>query len=460
MFYHEETIAAISTPQGTGGIGIVRISGTEAFSIAERIFKGKRIFRDIKTHTVNFGKIIHPLTEEIIDEVILTKMEAPHTFTKENIIEINCHGSVYTVRKILEMIISMGARLATAGEFTKRAFLNGRIDLSQAEAVIDVINSKTEISSKAAIIQLEGKLSEKIRIIRKKLITLLAHIEVTVDYPEEDVEEITAQKVYDESRLLQAELSKLAKSFDRGRLIRDGLNLVIAGRPNVGKSSLLNELSGKNKAIVSEIPGTTRDIVEDIINIGGFPVRVSDTAGIRETNNEIEKIGVERAKDALTKADLVAVIVDLNDGLTMEDLKIIEDIKDSKVIILANKSDIAKPSQIEELKDKLPNFEILEVSAKTGQGIVELENKIADMMQSGEISSDNDILITNVRHKYLIDKSIESIEEACMAFKAGMPLDCLSIDVKNSAEFLGQIIGESINEDVLKEIFSRFCIGK
>lgn len=460
MLLKEDTIAAISTPQGTGGIGIVRMSGTDSFKIASEIFVGNKKFATIKSHTVSFGKIVNPVTKEILDEVLITKMEKPKTYTREDVVEISCHGSTVTVRRVLELLIKMGARLAEAGEFTKRAFLNGRIDLSQAEAVIDVINSKTDESSRSAVNQLEGKLSEKIREARKRLIELLAHIEVTVDYPEEDIEEITADKVYEEASVIKGELRKLSLSFERGRFIREGINLVIAGRPNVGKSSLLNELSGKNRAIVSDIPGTTRDIVEDYISINGIPVRVVDTAGIRETEDVIEKIGVQRAKDALKNADLVAVIIDAAGGITEEDKNVLDSVKDLNVIILINKTDIATVEEIKDLKEKFESYEIFEISAKTGHGIEVFEEKIASMVRTGKLSGESEILVTNVRHKILIDRAVESIDEALKAYDLGMPLDCLSIDIKNSAEYLGNIIGESVTDDVLKEVFSRFCLGK
>lgn len=459
--YREDTIAAISTAQGAGGIGIIRISGDSAFEIASKIFKGKKPFDEIKSHTINFGRIIRPENGEVVDEVLLTKMKKPNTFTREDVVEINCHGGIIVVKTILELLLKLGSRLAEPGEFTKRAFLNGRMDLSQAEAVIDIINAKTEASTKAAVDQLEGRLSRKIKEVRGKLIELIAHIEVTVDYPEHDIEEITGEKVYEDALQIQVDLNKLLQGFEKGRIIREGLSLVIIGRPNVGKSSLLNELAGKNKAIVTDIPGTTRDIIEEYINVNGIPVKITDTAGIRETEDVVEKIGVEKAKKALENADLIVIMVDASAGISEEDLEIARQVGDRKFILLVNKVDIAAISDVDSIVKRFEGaFKIIRTSIKEGTGIEELENTIEQMFTKGEINTENDILVTNVRHKDLLEKALISIKDACIAYEAGMPLDCITIDIKNAAEYLGQVTGESVNEDIMHEIFSRFCIGK
>jgi len=460
MNFNDDTITAISTAQGTAGIGIIRISGNRSFEIAENIFSGKHKIVDLKTHTLSYGKIINPSKREVIDEVLITKMNKPHTFTREDIIEINCHGGMVVIKKILDLILKEGARMAEPGEFTKRAFLNGRIDLSQAEAVIDLINAKTDESSKAAVQQLEGKLSIKIREVRKKLIELIAHIEVTVDYPEHDIDEVTGLAVYNESIILKNKMHEIIKDFDKGRILREGINIVIVGKPNVGKSSLLNELAGKNKAIVTDIPGTTRDIIEEYINISGIPSRITDTAGIRETEDFVEKIGVEKAEKAIDFADLVILMLDACSGLESEDSRILEKARNKKMIILINKIDKVNEKAIKEIEDKVKGRTVIKTSILENIGISQLEKKITELFIKGEINSDNEILITNIRHKNLIDRAIESIEEARVSYESGMPLDCMTIDIKNSAEYLGQITGESVSEDVMKEIFSRFCIGK
>lgn len=455
--HDSDTIAAISTAHGTGGIGIVRISGERAFEIAARLFRGRKRFEDIKSHTVSAGKIADPGTGEVLDEVLLIKMAKPHTFTREDVVEIDCHGGMVVQRRILELIIKEGARLAGPGEFTMRAFLNGRLDLTQAEAVIDLINSKTDEASKAAVNQLEGRLSDRIRDAVKRLVELIAHIEASVDYPEYDIEEITGRMVYDRLGKIAEDLGKISGGFERGRIIREGVNAVIIGKPNVGKSSLLNELSGKNRAIVTDIPGTTRDIIEEYVNIRGVPVRIIDTAGLRETDDAVERIGVEKAEKAIDSADLIIYMLDAREGVSDSDRHIIDRIKSKKLIVLVNKIDLT------DSVPELPGFEgipVIETSLTNGVGMEDLEARIEEMFLKGEIRSNNEVLLTNVRHKELIDRAAESIQEARRAYENGMPLDFITIDIKNAAEYLGRITGESVSEDVIREIFSRFCIGK
>ncbi|ODM27140.1 tRNA uridine(34) 5-carboxymethylaminomethyl synthesis GTPase MnmE [Clostridium sp. Bc-iso-3] len=458
--YKEDTIAAISTPHGTGGVGIIRISGDKAFEIAQKIFQGKKDFKLIRSHTINYGKIINPENGNILDEVLVSKMEKPKTFTREDVVEINCHGGLIVLKNILELCINQGARLAEPGEFTKRAFLNGRIDLSQAEAVIDLINSKTNESSKAAISQLEGKLSRKLKAARSKLIELLAHIEVTVDYPEHDIEEITGQMIYKEIGEVKEKLYDIIKGFEKGRIIREGIDAVIIGRPNVGKSSLLNELSGKSRAIVTDIPGTTRDIIEEYININGIPMRIIDTAGIRETEDVVEKIGVEKTHRAIDEADLIIMMIDAKRGMDEEDNKILTMLGDKKLIILINKTDIVDENQINRIESLLKGKKYIKTSMKEGTGISELENAITELFVQGEVNINEEVLLTNIRHKNLIDRAVSSIERAMDAIENSMTLDLVSIDVTDAADYLGQITGESVSEDVMHEIFSRFCLGK
>jgi tRNA modification GTPase len=455
--HDSDTIAAISTAHGTGGIGIVRISGERAFEIAARLFRGRKRFEDIKSHTVSAGKIADPGTGEVLDEVLLIKMAKPHTFTREDVVEIDCHGGMVVQRRILELIIKEGARLAGPGEFTMRAFLNGRLDLTQAEAVVDLINSKTDEASRAAVNQLEGRLSDRIRDAVKRLVELIAHIEDSVDYPEYDIEEITGRMVYDRLGEIAEDLGKISGGFEKGRIIREGINAVIIGKPNVGKSSLLNELSGKNRAIVTDIPGTTRDIIEEYVNIRGVPVRITDTAGLRETDDAVERIGVEKAEKAIDSADLIIYMLDAREGVSDSDRHIIDRIKSKKLIVLVNKIDLT------DSVPELPGFEgipVIETSLTNGVGMEDLEARIKEMFLKGEIRSNNEVLLTNVRHKELIDRAAESIQEARRAYENGMPLDFITIDIKNAAESLGRITGESVSEDVIREIFSRFCIGK
>ena len=457
-----DTIAAISTAPGDGAIGIIRISGSEAFAIAEKIFAGKKKFNNIPSHTVNYGKIINPYNNgEIVDEVLLLKMEKPKSFTTEDVVEIHCHGGTVVLKKILEIVLKAGARIAEPGEFTKRAFLNGRIDLSQAEAIIDIINAKTDRSSKAAVEQLEGKLSRIVKDIRKKLIELIAHIEVNVDYPEYDVEQLTERIIYERATEIKNDLVKLLSSYDKGRVIREGANVVITGRPNAGKSSLFNELSGKSRAIVTDIPGTTRDIIDDYINLNGIPVRLIDTAGIRETEDVIEKIGVQRAQDALEKADIIILMIDATAGITKDDLSLLEEISDKKLIIVINKIDLLdKQKPDDDLQKIISGRKSVEISVKKGIGINELESEIEKMLLKDAAGNENDIIITNVRHKNHVDKALDSTNEALSAIENGIPLDCALIDIRNAAEYLGMITGESISEDVANEIFEKFCIGK
>jgi len=458
--YFEDTIAALSTPYGTGGIGVIRISGEKAFAVASKIFVSAKAMDAISSHSVTYGKIVDPMTKAVIDEVLLMKMCKPNTFTRENVIEINCHGGIVVINRVLELILKYGARPAEAGEFTKRAFLNGRIDLSQAEAIIDLINSKTVESSKAAVSHLEGRLSRKLKAIRGRLVELLAHIEVTVDYPEHDIEEITGEKVRESLNVIRNELMTLAKTFERGKILREGINVVIAGKPNVGKSSLLNQLAGSVRAIVTDIPGTTRDTIEEYINIKGIPAKITDTAGIRSTEDILEKIGVDKAYRAIEGADLIIMVIAADTGILQEDVEVLERIKGKKTLVLINKTDLADGQKIDEIRKQIDSDAVIEASVINEQGIMELEDKISELFFKGDISQNDEILLTNARHKNLVDRAISDIEQALNSFDLGMPLDMVSIDIKNSAQCIGQITGESIDEAVMHNIFSRFCIGK
>lgn len=458
--YFQDTIAALSTPYGTGGIGIIRISGEKSFEIVSKIFVSSKAMEDIESHYITYGRIIDPATNMTVDEVLVSKMCRPNTFTREDIVEINCHGGIVIIGRILELLFKYGARPAEAGEFTKRAFLNGRIDLSQAEAIIDLINSKTVESSKAAINHLEGRLSAKLKGVRQKLVELLAHIEVTVDYPEHDIEEITGEKVLESLKLIKKELTELSGTFERGKLLREGIHIVIAGKPNVGKSSLLNQLSGSSRAIVTDIPGTTRDTIEEYINIHGIPAIITDTAGIRNTKDIVEKIGVDKAYKAIENADLIILVISADTGILAEDNEIIEKLYNKKSIVLINKTDLADRQRVDDIKRDINSEIVLESSVINDIGIDNLENKIYELFFNGDISQNNEILLTNVRHKNLVDQAVNAIEQALESFNCGMPLDMVTIDIKSSAEYIGQITGESVDEAVMHNIFSRFCIGK
>lgn len=461
-----DTIASISTAPGYGAIGIIRISGENAFSIAEKLFKGKnKSFASMDSHTVAYGNLVDPKNGDPVDEVLIIKMKAPRTYTTEDIVEIQCHGGTMVERKILKLVCANGARVAEPGEFTKRAFLNGRMDLSQAEAVIDIIHARANESLKASLEQLDGKLSKNIKKVRHRLIAMLAHIEAFLDYPEYEVEEISKNKIYLESLDIKQYLKTLSDSFEKGRILREGIQIVIAGRPNVGKSSLLNYLSGSDRAIVTDIPGTTRDVIEEYVELSGVPVKLIDTAGIRETEDVVENIGVEKARSYMERADLILFMIDAAAGMNPEDEKIFEKMKDKKFAVILNKMDKASDIQLQRLKAfflqrEVSEAAILEISVLEDQGLDGLEDYIRNTFLSGNISINSESLLTNVRHKHCIDEAGRSVENILSAVDAGMPHDIFTVDIKAAAEALGTITGESVHEDVVKEIFSRFCIGK
>lgn len=457
-----DTIAAISTAIGEAGIGIVRMSGKESVSIANKLFKGNKVnyLKDGESRKLIYGHIINPNDGEIIDEVLITFMKEPYTYTRENMVEIYCHGGIISVKKVLELILDNGARLADPGEFTKRAFLNGRLDLAQSEAIIDMIRAKTDKSFQVSLNQLEGSISNEVKEIMNILLEMIAHIEVSIDFPEEDIEDLTYDELEDKARLVYDRIEKLLNTADRGKILRDGLNTVILGKPNVGKSSLLNAILRENRAIVTNIPGTTRDIIEEYVNIDGIPLKIVDTAGIRSTEDLVEKIGVDKAKDMVDKADLIIAVFDASDNLTDEDYEIIEIIKDKRSIVLLNKSDLPNEYDEVHLKKILPNKKIITTSIIDGIGIDRLENEIKDMFYQGELEVESDTIVTNMRHKNQLVKAKKSLEDGIHGIMANMPLDCIEVDMKNCWENLGEISGDTIGEDILDKIFSEFCIGK
>ncbi len=458
----EDTIAAIATAPGEAGIGIVRISGNKSISIADKLFKGKRVAKlsDAEQRKLTYGYIIDPSNDKVIDEVLAVYMRGPYTYTKEDIVEINCHGGIVPVKMILELILSNGVRMAERGEFTKRAFLNGRIDLAQAEAVMDLISAKTDYSYDISLDQLEGSLSKEIDIIRQKLLETLAHIEASIDFPEDDLEEITYTRINEAGEVVKNKIDKLLNTFNAGKILREGLKTVILGKPNVGKSSLLNAVLRENRAIVTNVPGTTRDIIEEYVNINGIPLKIVDTAGIRETEDEVEKIGVNRARELVNKADLVIVMFDASRELGEDDIKIIELIEDKKYIAMINKVDLPSKLDMNFIKEKLNDDEIINTSVIKGKGLDILEEKIKELFFSGELKIKDDVIVTNVRHKDLLIKAKKNIEDALHSVEINMPIDCIEIDVKDCWHNLGQINGETVTEDIIDKIFKDFCIGK
>ena len=454
-----DTIAAIATSIGEGGIAIIRVSGDKALSIVSKIFRGKngRSLNNIKTYTMRYGHIVDENNDHL-DEVIVSFMKGPRSFTAEDTVEISCHGGVVATNKILEEVIKNGARVAEPGEFTKRAFLNGRIDLSQAEAVIDIIRAKTELSMKSALMQSEGGISNEIRRLRESLLSTIAHIEATVDYPEDDLEEVTAEMAVVHLEEIRKEIEELIDTSEEGKILREGLSTVIVGKPNVGKSSLLNALTRENRAIVTDIPGTTRDVIEEYINISGVPIKIIDTAGIRETEDVVEKIGVEKSKEKISEADLIILLLDSSRTLDAEDVEIIDYIQDKKYIVLLNKSDLDGKINKEDL-EKLNSKYILNISAKTGEGLKDVKNIIKELFFKGEINTNN-IIITNSRHKEALFRAKESIISGIDTLNNTFAIDLASIDIRNAWTYLGEITGDSLEENIIDKIFKEFCLGK
>lgn len=459
-----ETIAAISTATGNGGIGIIRMSGNNCFEILKKIFKtsknDKLNIDKIKGYTIQYGYIIDSQTNEIIDEVLVSFFKNPKSYTRENMCEINSHGGMVVEKRILEQCLKNGAILAEPGEFTKRAFLNGRIDLSQAESIIDIINSKTEKEAKASVNQLQGYLSENIKKIRFKLLDIMADIEASIDYPEYDIEEVTNNRALNVLKSVKEELRILEESFNNGKILKEGIKTVIIGKPNAGKSSLLNTILKEERAIVSDIEGTTRDTIEELVTIKGIPLKIIDTAGIRNTTDIIEEMGVEKALKVADDADLVLAILDNTKNIDDQDLKILDLIKNKKSIILLNKIDLID-NNLEKNKEILNTGKtVIKISTKNRYGIENLYKKIEEMFNIKEIDIDSGNIITNIRHKNQITFSIKSIEEAIQAINFNLPIDIISISIKQALEDLGKITGENVGEDIINEIFSKFCLGK
>ena len=452
-----ETIAAISTAFGEGGIGIIRISGPESLDILRRVFVCKG---NIASRRMAFGKITDPETGTVIDEVLAVYMKGPTTYTGEDVAEINCHGSVVALRKTLALVLRQGARMAEPGEFTKRAFLNGRMDLSQAEAVIDVIKAKADAGYEAALSQMEGDLSRRVREIRAKILDILVDLTVNIDYPDEDIEKMTYEKLLADLEDAGDEIDALLATAGTGRMIKEGIRVAIIGRPNVGKSSLMNCLLRQSRAIVTEIPGTTRDTIEEAVSIRNIPVYLIDTAGIRETSDLVEMIGIERTKEAFNSADLVVFIADASQPLTAEDEDILRRLEGRKHLVLLNKTDLGNAVTPRVLGDRSPNGDVIETCLITGKGIDKIKDKIEELVYGGKLSQKDSVMVNNVRHEELLRKAGQSIEDAAVITETGEALDIIEIDIREAYDYLGEIIGETVSDEVLDEVFSRFCLGK
>ncbi|UVJ15852.1 tRNA uridine-5-carboxymethylaminomethyl(34) synthesis GTPase MnmE [Staphylococcus aureus] len=456
-----DTITCISTPMGEGAIGIVRLSGPQAVEIADKLYKGKHLLNDVPSHTINYGHIIDPESKEVVEEVMVSVLRAPKTFTREDIIEINCHGGILTINRVLELTMTYGARMAEPGEFTKRAFLNGRIDLSQAEAVMDFIRSKTDRASKVAMNQIEGRLSDLIKKQRQSILEILAQVEVNIDYPEyDDVEDATTEFLLEQSKEIKQEINRLLDTGAQGKIMREGLSTVIVGKPNVGKSSMLNNLIQDNKAIVTEVAGTTRDVLEEYVNVRGVPLRLVDTAGIRETEDIVEKIGVERSRKALSQADLILFVLNNNEALTQEDYTLYEVVKNEDVIVIVNKMDLEQNIDINEVKDMIGDTPLIQTSMLKQEGIDELEIQIRDLFFGGEVQNQDMTYVSNSRHISLLKQARQTIQDAIDAAESGVPMDMVQIDLTRTWEILGEIIGETASDELINQLFSQFCLGK
>ncbi|HZG84899.1 tRNA uridine-5-carboxymethylaminomethyl(34) synthesis GTPase MnmE [Paenibacillus sp.] len=456
----EDTIAAIATPLGEGGIAVIRISGPRAVDIAESVFRSKVKLTKAESHTVHYGHVVSPATGERIEEALATVMRAPRSYTAEDVVEVSCHGGIVSVKKVLDAILDRGARLAEPGEFTKRAFLNGRIDLAQAEAVIDLIRSKSDRAFTIALKQAEGVLSRRVKALRHVLIETMAHIEVNIDYPEHDVEELTNAFIREKCEAALEEIETMLRTAEEGKLLREGIETAIVGKPNVGKSSLLNALAQDNRAIVTDIPGTTRDVIEEYVTVGGIPLKLLDTAGIRETSDVVERIGVERSRSAIASADLILFVVNGHEELSEEENALMDELAGRQTIVIVNKMDLEPKIDWNALYERVPEERVVRLSAREGEGLDRLGKAIGALFFSGSIESSDITYVSNVRHIHLLKQAKGALLEALDGVAAQMPIDMVQIDVRRAWEQLGEMIGDAVSDSLIDQIFSQFCLGK
>lgn len=457
-----DTIAAISTPPGEGAISIVRLSGDQALTIANKVYQsGNKQLLDVPSHTIHYGHIVDPKSEQLVDEVMVSVMRAPRTFTREDVVEINCHGGIVVVNQILQLLLREGARLAEPGEFTKRAFLNGRVDLSQAEAVMDLIRAKTDKAMGVALNQLDGNLSALIRSLRQEILETLAQVEVNIDYPEyDDVEELTTKLLLEKAQMIQQRIEVLLATSQQGKVLREGLSTAIIGRPNVGKSSLLNHLLREEKAIVTDIAGTTRDVIEEYVNVRGVPLKLIDTAGIRETEDIVEQIGVARSRKALAESELILLVLNQSEPLTIEDEQLLEATKGLKRIILLNKTDLPKQLEEDKLLSLIEDEPVFAVSVANNEGLDRLETAISELFFGGQTGERDATYVSNTRHIALLEKAAISLQEVIAGIDAGMPVDLVQMDMTRCWDYLGEVVGGSVQDELITQLFSQFCLGK
>lgn len=457
----QDTIAALVTAVGESSVGIIRISGPEAVNIAGKLYKGKSNLHTAESHTIHYGYVYDEANDKKIDEALFLLMLGPRSFTGEDIVEVQCHGGMVVLKQTLQLILSLGARMAEQGEYSKRAFLNGRLDLAQAESIMDIVQAKTERGVDLALSQLQGTVSGMVKTLRADLLEMIAFIQADIDYPDDDIERLTAEQFINRASLIRENITSVLQNAQKGKLIRDGLRVVIAGKPNVGKSSLLNALLGQERAIVTDIPGTTRDVIEEYINLNGIPLKIVDTAGIRETDNLVEQIGVDRARQFVQNADLVLYVLDAAQGMTEEDISMLKELDGQTVLYLLNKSDLGiEEALFDTIIKKVGKESVLQISARERTGLEQLEQKITDLFFSGTLEISNQIMVTNIRHIQVLEESLVHVKHFLDGLRSGFSVDFLVIDLQNAWEKLGKITGETIEDDLLDQIFSKFCLGK